>query len=155
MLFQTPDRHVSPVETYGGSILAGAKGNVRGMRTILIVDDNAAGVEWAAAALKALECDLISTDGGRSALVTIRSRMPDLTLLDLHMPDINGFAVIHELRSDPATAGLCIVAFTASAMSGDREVALNAGFTEFITKPIGLAAFRGQVAKFLRGTADV
>lgn len=101
------------------------------------------------AALAALDCDLINATGGRSALVTIRLRMPDLTLLDLHMADMDGFSVIRELRSDPATAKLCIVAFTASAMNGDRAVALDAGFTEFITKPIGLAAFRGQVRNLL------
>ena len=119
------------------------------MQTVLIVDDYAPGVEWAMAALKALDCDLISTEGGRSALVTMRLRMPDLTLLDLHMADMDGFSVVRELRSDPATARLCIVAFTASAMSHDRAVALNAGFTEFITKPIGLAAFRAQVRNLL------
>ncbi len=81
--------------------------------------------------------------------MTMRLRMPDLTLLDLHMADMDGFSVVRELRSDPATARLCIVAFTASAMSHDRAVALNAGFTEFITKPIGLAAFRAQVRNLL------
>ena len=106
------------------------------VQTVLIVDDNAAGVEWAMAALEAFDCDLINAAGGLSALVTIRSRLPDLTLLDLHMSDMDGFSVVRELRSDPATARLCIVAFTASAMNGDRQEALDAGFTDFITKPI-------------------
>jgi CheY-like chemotaxis protein len=122
------------------------------MQTILIVDDNARALEWAMVALKALDCDVINAGGGRSALMKIRSQMPDLTLIDLHMPDMDGFAVIHELRTDPATAGLCIVAFTASAMRGDREMALNAGFAEFISKPIGLCDFRQQVTKLLKVT---
>jgi len=96
------------IEICGGGHFGWRKGNVRGMQTVLIVDDYAPGVEWAMAALKALDCDLISAEGGRSALVTIRLRMPDLTLLDLHMADMDGFSVVRELRSDTATARLCL-----------------------------------------------
>jgi CheY-like chemotaxis protein len=74
---------------------------------------------------------------------------PDLILLDLQMPALDGFGVLRELRADPRFAELPIVALTANAMQGDREKALAAGFTSYLSKPVSLASLRGEVARLL------
>jgi two-component system cell cycle response regulator DivK len=68
----------------------------------------------------------------------------------LHMPGLDGFNVIQELRRDPQFAATPIVALTASAMQGDRERALSVGFTGYITKPIRLSLLREEVERLLR-----
>jgi len=71
--------------------------------------------------------------------------VPDLVLLDIQMPEMDGFAVLREIRQDPALCRLRVVALTAFAMQGDRERALEAGFDDYITKPITLAKLKSQL----------
>jgi len=123
-------------------------------KTILIVDDNPTSRELTEAALKPLGCALIFAANGEEAIGVIRSRRLGMVLLDLRMPVFNGYALMRELRNDPETAGLCVVALTACAMNGDREKALAIGFSGFITKPFALAAFRYQVGEYLRRQED-
>jgi CheY-like chemotaxis protein len=125
-----------------------------GEKTVLIVDDNPTGRELSEAALKPLGCALIFAEDGEDALGLIRSRRPDLVLLDLRMPILNGYALMHKLRSDPENADLCVVALTACAMNGDREKAMALGFSGFITKPFALAAFRYQIREHLNRKAE-
>ena len=75
--------------------------------------------------------------------------MPDLVLLDLRLPKLNGFAVVAEMRQDALTVRTRVVALTASGMNGDREKALASGFDGYITKPIGVAALRHDVMAWL------
>lgn len=119
--------------------------------SVLIVDDDPSGRELSACALKSLGCELIEAAGGKAALELARSRKPSLLLLDARMPAMDGFPVLRALRADPETRNMCVVAFTASAMYGDRQAALDAGFSGFIAKPIGIAALRGQVLLYLNG----
>lgn len=119
------------------------------MKTVLIVDDNPSGRELSEAALSPLGCAQIFASDGKEALTLVRSRRPDLILLDLRMSGVDGFGVVQELRNDPDAGGVCIVAFTACAMQGDRESALAAGFSGFIAKPVGIASLRAQVSDYL------
>jgi len=119
------------------------------VKRVLVADDNSVGLELVETALKPLGCELIMAADGKEALNKARERLPDLVLLDLRMPAADGFEVVAALRSDPATAGLCIVALTASGMNGDREKALASGFDGYITKPIGIAALRQEVTGWL------
>jgi two-component system cell cycle response regulator len=75
--------------------------------------------------------------------------MPDLILLDLQMPVMGGFAVIRELRNTPELSRLKVIAVTSFAMKGDREKALEAGFDEYVTKPINTRKFVEIVKNFL------
>ena len=75
---------------------------------------------------------------------------PDLILLDLQMPRRTGYEVLDELRKDPRHAELPIIALTASAMQGDREKALAAGFTGYLAKPVALVHLREEVQRLLQ-----
>jgi len=70
-------------------------------------------------------------------------------LLDLHMPVLDGFGAVGQLRAEPRFAATPVVALTASAMDGDREHAMTAGFSGYITKPIRLAALRAEVRRLI------
>lgn len=73
---------------------------------------------------------------GPAGLAGIRARRPNLLLLDISLPGMDGLEVLAELRADPALASLPVIALTAHAMAGDRERLLAAGFDEYISKPI-------------------
>ena len=86
---------------------------------------------------------------GAEALGKIKTNPPDLVVLDLHMPTLDGFGVLLELRKDHQYAGLPVVALTASAMQGDRERALALGFVDYMTKPISLSVLRNRLMRLL------
>ncbi len=86
---------------------------------------------------------------GDEALVQAYSSAPDLILLDIHMPSRDGLSVVRELRNDPRFESIPILAVTATAMKGDRQKGLEAGFTEYLTKPVSLSALREIIARFL------
>ena len=79
------------------------------------------------------------------------SEPPDLVLMDLQLPGIDGIEALRRLRESPRTAGIPVVAVTAQAMKHDRERALDAGFNGYIEKPISVRAFPDQVRSFLSG----
>ena len=124
------------------------------MTKILVVDDNAASRELLRTALKGAGRQILEASQGSQALQMIVKETPDLVLLDIEMPLLDGFAVLRELRGDARFAALPVVAVTANAMQGAREKALDAGFTAYITKPIRVAAVRSQVARLLPGEEE-
>ena len=71
-----------------------------------------------------------------SGLAAIRDSKPDAVLLDIAMPGMDGFAVIGEIRSDPNLRNLAVIAVTAHVMTGDKEKYIEAGFDQFVAKPI-------------------
>jgi CheY-like chemotaxis protein len=120
------------------------------MKTVLIADDRATGRELVRAALEKAGFQMIEASDGLEALKFARENRPDLIILDLHMPGLDGFGVIRELRRDALFAATPVVALTASAMQGDRDRAMSAGFTGYITKPIHLAALRSEIERLLK-----
>jgi len=80
--------------------------------------------------------ELVEYDNGTSALEGIASARPDLVLLDISLPGMDGNEILQRIRKDAALRGLPVIALTAHAMSGDREKFLAAGFNDYITKPI-------------------
>ena len=86
---------------------------------------------------------------GPEGLRRARAESPDLILLDIHMPQMDGYEVARQLRADPRCSKIPIVAVTALAMVGDRERILAAGFNGYIAKPIEAEMFLSQVASFL------
>jgi two-component system, cell cycle response regulator DivK len=119
------------------------------MEKVLIVDDNRSSRDLIRAILKAVKCDIIEARHGQEALDLIKLDRPDLVLLDIDMPGVDGLTVVREIRQDASLAGLPIIAVTAFAMDGDRERAMAAGFTAYLTKPLRAAVLRQQVQQLL------
>jgi CheY-like chemotaxis protein len=119
---------------------------------ILVADDRAASRELIRSMLECDGHDVVEAENGAEVLVLIAEKAPDLILLDLQMPIMDGFAVVREMRTKPQYAGIPIIALTASAMLGDRERALQEGFTGYITKPIRLGALRLELERHLMKT---
>lgn len=118
---------------------------------VLIVDDNATNLKLAADVLAFEGCTVEQAESGERALEVLQRFRPDLILMDLSMPGMDGLTLTRRLKADPATRAINIIALTASAMKGDDRRALQAGCNGYITKPIDTRAFPGQVAQFLAG----
>lgn len=115
---------------------------------ILLADDNLPSRELMREILEASGHRVVEATNGRDALDLARQNQPELVFLDLQMPVLDGFQVIRELRADVRFHRLPVVAVTASAMIGDRERAIAAGFDSYIAKPIDLVEVRKQVRVF-------
>jgi two-component system, cell cycle response regulator DivK len=118
-------------------------------RRILIADDKASSRELVRTILENFGYEVQEAEDGIKALEAIRSSLPDLVLLDLQMPGLTGHEVLAQLRADEQFANLPVVALTASAMAGDREKALAAGFTSYLAKPVTLSTLRTEVSRLL------
>ncbi|HTQ56143.1 MAG TPA: response regulator [Bryobacteraceae bacterium] len=116
---------------------------------ILVADDNAASRELIREVLEMSGYDVMEAVDGREAVARAREGVPDLLLVDIQMPHVDGFGVLRELRSDPRLSNVRVVALTAFAMHGDRERALDAGFDGYISKPVEIAALRKEIQRFL------
>jgi len=119
------------------------------MEKILIVDDNRPSRDLVRAILKKVQCNVVEATHGQEALDLMRQERPDLVLLDIDMPGLDGLAVIKKIREDTSLADLPVVAVTAFAMEGDREKGMAAGFTAYLTKPVRAAILRQQVQQLL------
>jgi len=120
------------------------------MTKILIADDTPTGRELVKTVLEGSGFEVIEACDGMEAVARAHEVQPDLIILDLHMPLLDGFGVIRQLRSEEAFAATPIMALTASAMMGDKERAMEAGFSGYVTKPIRLGDLRSEVQRLLR-----
>jgi two-component system cell cycle response regulator DivK len=125
------------------------------MKRILVAEDRPASLELIRTVLESAGYEVIDAMDGQDALYKAGANSLDLVLLDLQMPKIDGFGVVRQLRNDPKFNNIPIVALTASAMQGDRERALGAGFSSYIAKPIDLAALRAEIERLLSGEKGV
>jgi CheY-like chemotaxis protein len=121
---------------------------------ILIADDRPSSRELLRLVLERAGYAVIEAEDGQQALDKSRSDEPDLLLLDLQMPGLDGYGVLAALRSDPRFESLPVLALTASAMRGDRERILEAGFTDYLAKPAGPELVRETVARLLGEAAE-
>jgi two-component system cell cycle response regulator DivK len=120
-----------------------------GKKLILIADDRASSRELLRLVLERAGYAVIEAEDGHQALDRARSEHPDLVLLDLQMPGLDGYGVLAALRSEARFENLPVLALTASAMTGDRERILAAGFTDYLAKPAGPEVLRGTVARLI------
>lgn len=116
---------------------------------VLVADDKATGRELVRTVLANRGYVVFEAADGIEALEVAQRMQPDLIILDLHMPGLDGFGVIQELRLNPAFERTPVLALTASAMAADQRRALDAGFTGFITKPVSLKMLRAEVERLL------
>jgi PAS domain S-box-containing protein len=115
---------------------------------VLVVDDDADSVELTAVRMQGLASSVLRAYGGHEAIDTAKREQPDLIVLDLMMPDVNGFDVVHALSQDPATAGIAIIVITAKQLTADDRVKLN-GFVTAIMEKVGFRTdhFIGEVRR--------
>jgi two-component system cell cycle response regulator len=116
---------------------------------ILIVEDNPHSLELMSYLLEASGHIVHAAQTGTQAIAAARAERVDLVLLDLQLPDVDGYHVLRGLRAEKATATTKIIAVTAVAMVGDRERTLNAGFDHYVPKPINPRTFVGEVEAWL------
>ena len=105
------------------------------MTTVVVVEDNADN-RLLLQALLGDRYELIEFDNGVDALAGLAATMPDLVLLDISLPGMDGNEILGRIRADERLRSLPVIALTAHAMAGDREKYLSAGFDDYITKPI-------------------
>ncbi len=119
---------------------------------ILVVDDNPSNVKLATFVLKARGFEVRQALNAEEAMAEITSVPPRLILMDVQLPGTDGLTLTRLLKADPQTKEIIIIAFTAYAMQGDREKALEAGCDGYLTKPIDTKTFADQVSAFLAGS---
>ena len=105
------------------------------MTTLAVVEDNADN-RLLLQALLSERYDLVEFDNGIDALAGLARSLPDLVLLDISLPGMDGMEILSRIRADERLRSLPVIALTAHAMAGDREKYLSAGFNDYITKPI-------------------
>lgn len=121
------------------------------MKRILVAEDRPGSLELIRTVLESSGYEVIEAIDGQEAVEKASGNPVDLFLLDLQMPKVDGFGVVAQLRKDPRFTNTPIVALTASAMHGDRERALAAGFSSYIAKPVDLAALRSELNRLIGG----
>jgi two-component system, cell cycle response regulator DivK len=119
---------------------------------ILVVEDNEANQMLVQAVLELEGYRVALAGAAEEALEKLQRETPDLILMDLQLPGQDGLSFTRQLKSDPETRDIPIVALTAHAMHGDRDVALKAGCAGYIAKPIDTRTFPVQVRQFLADT---
>jgi CheY-like chemotaxis protein len=122
---------------------------VRDDALILVVEDNEANQLLASSVLEREGYRIALASDSLQARDAIRRHEPDLILMDIQLPGKDGLALTRELKADPATAAIPIVALTALAMPGDLERSLEAGCAGYISKPIDTRTLAAAVQKFL------
>lgn len=120
------------------------------MSSILVIEDNEANQLLTRAVLELEGHEVRVAASAPEAAELIRERPPELILMDVQLPDQDGLSFTRELKRDPATAAIPVVALTAHAMSGDRELALRAGCAGYLSKPIDTRTFGEAVEQYLR-----
>jgi two-component system cell cycle response regulator DivK len=116
---------------------------------VMVVDDHVLNVELVRFILVAEGWDVALAGDAQQALALLPAFAPDLILMDIQMPGIDGLTLTQQLKADPATRHIVIVAFTAYAMKGDEARMMAAGCDGYISKPIEVATFAAQVRALL------
>src|SRR5207244_884155 len=112
---------------------------------ILIVEDNARNLKLVRDLLQFKGYRTVAATAAAEGLALARARRPDLILLDIQLPDMEGEVALRHLRAEPSTAGIPVIALTAFAMKADRARLLGGGFDDYIAKPIDIKALPEQV----------
>ncbi|MBI2267077.1 MAG: response regulator [Armatimonadetes bacterium] len=119
-------------------------------RTIMIVEDNPVNMRLVSYILNKIGYRVLEAPNAEEAAgILVADEKPDLILMDLQLPGLDGLGLTRELKANPDTENIIVAAFTAHAMLGDKEKALEAGCVDYITKPIDVAKFPKQIERLL------
>jgi two-component system, cell cycle response regulator DivK len=115
---------------------------------VLVVEDNEVSMKLFRDVLLAAGCRTLEATTGSQAVELAAEHAPDLVLMDIQLPDIDGVEALSRLRANERTASIPVLAVTAQAMQGDHERFLAAGFDDYISKPVNIVEFVGTVRKY-------
>ena len=121
---------------------------------MVLVEDEQAVLEFLSQALDQSGYDTIRFASGEAAVSAIQEKEPDLVVLDVMLPDIDGFEVLERLRADPSTAHIPVLALSANAMAATIERGNQAGFHRYLTKPVNIKAFMEALEETLHVSDD-
>jgi len=121
-------------------------------RTVLVVEDNDMNMQLVEYLLEEGGYHIVKAASGEEALAITRDKKspPDLILMDIHLPGMDGLSVVREMKSDERTQTIPILALTAHAMRGDKDRFLEAGCDGYISKPIDVKTFLSSIEQYLR-----
>jgi Response regulators consisting of a CheY-like receiver domain and a winged-helix DNA-binding domain len=116
---------------------------------VLVVEDNEMNMQLVEYLLEEGGFQILKATSGEDALQVANADVPDLILMDIHLPGMDGLTVVREMKSLEKTKRIPILALTAHAMRGDKDRFLDAGCDGYITKPIDVKTFVSSIAKYL------
>lgn len=116
---------------------------------ILVIEDNPANLELMSYLLRAFGYTVLTAGDGAEGIAAARRELVDLIICDIHLPNVDGYAVAKFLKGHPVLRQIPLIAVTALAMVGDREKVIAAGFDGYIDKPIAPETFVTQIAGYL------
>jgi two-component system, cell cycle response regulator DivK len=119
--------------------------------TVLLVEDNYDNYEMVRFLLERADYTVVGAHTGREAVTAAKDHKPDVILMDLSLPELDGWEAAQEIKKDPEIAGIPLIALTAHTLPGDRKKALESGFDNYISKPINVPAFYDIVSAALKG----
>lgn len=125
-----------------------------GPKRILLIEDNAVNRRLALFLLKSKGYEVWEASSAPEAFKALREARPDLILMDIQLPEMDGLTATRLLKADPATRDIPVLAVTSYAMKGDEAKAFEAGCSGYVTKPIDKAVFLEAVAKALADRED-
>lgn len=116
---------------------------------ILVVEDNKDNMTLISDVLQSLDYTVLQAFDGEEGVIKAQSERPDLILMDLSLPKVDGWTATRQIKADENISEIPVIALTAHAMVGDRQRALDAGCNDYITKPINLKELAGKLAQYL------
>jgi CheY-like chemotaxis protein len=119
------------------------------MPKVLLVEDNEESRDGLGRRLRRQGFDVLTAVDGRQAVAVALAEAPDLVLMDMSLPVLDGWEATRQFKADPRTKGIPVIALTAHAMAGDREKALEAGCDDYDTKPVELTRLLAKMAPLL------
>ncbi len=124
------------------------------MAKILLVEDNEMNRDMLSRRLQRRGYEVVIALDGESGVAMAQTHAPDLVLMDMSLPLLDGWEATRRVKTNPCTMHVPIIALTAHAMSGDREKALQAGCTDYHTKPVEFPKLLSQIETILKGPAS-
>jgi len=118
---------------------------------ILVVDDNPTNLKLVAYLMTAHGFEVATAANADEAMAAITAKRPKVILMDIQLPGVDGLELTRQLKADPATRDIVIVAVTAYAMKGDQDRAMDAGCDGYVTKPIDTRTLPTLIADFIKG----
>ena len=120
-------------------------------RKVVVVEDNELNMKLFREVLESSGYRMLEAGTGERAVALTTEHRPDLVLMDIHLPDIDGVEALRMLRGDERTASIPVLALTAQAMEGDRERFLASGFDGYLSKPVNIADLLDAVRRHCEG----